>query len=151
MFDVNQRVLFGTAGGLLVVATALAGGYYVVSTRSDARAATRAPERKQEAPKAVAKAGAALEALLAKTVDVKTGTGIAKKTWAELGIEIDPGELARSGSVDNDKQLASLGAKGSLPVRVDRDKAVKALLQLKGQYDRGAIDAYLDLEERSIH
>lgn len=144
-------VLFGLAGGMLVVAGSLAGGYYVVATRSEARAATARPvaETKKDQP-AVAtpgKASAALEAFLKRPVQIKTGSATAQLTWAELGLEIDPDELARSGDGD----LTALGSKGSIPVRLDRDKGVQALLQLKSKYDKAAIDAYLDLEERVIH
>ena len=154
MYQANQRVLFGAAGGLLVVASALAGTYYVVATRSEARAATaHTPSLDKVAAKPVAtttKAGPVLDALLARTVDVKTGAATAKRTWAELGVEIDADELARTGTIDSDKELASLAQKGSLPVRLDRDKAVKALLSLK-EYDKAAVDAYLDLEEHKIY
>src|SRR5262245_2178441 len=61
MFEVNQRVLFGAAGGLLVAASALAGGYYVISTRGEARAATPSRETPDSVAKpAAVKAGAAL-------------------------------------------------------------------------------------------
>jgi len=147
----HGAVLFGLAGTMLVAAGGLAGSYYVVATRSEARAATRpqAPSEpaNQKPAAAPVAASAALDALLKKTVDVKTGTGVAKVTWADLGIEIDPDELARVG----DKDLAALGSKGSIPVRLDRDKGVAALLRLKSQYDKAAIDAYLDLEARTIH
>jgi vancomycin resistance protein YoaR len=145
--------LFGLAGTLLVAAGGLAGGYYVVSTRSEANAATR-PGNSVDAKLEHVKSSTAkstsspeLEKWLAKSVDIKTGSGTAKLTWADLGVEIDPGELARVGTGD----LQALAAKGSLPVRLDRAKGEKALLQLKGKYDRGALDAYLDLEERKIH
>src|SRR5687767_8517768 len=108
MYKVNERVLFGAAGGLLVVASALAGTYYVVSTRSDARAATPSQTRPTEKVVAAPKAGAALDAFVARSVEVKTGNATTKKTWAELGVEIDPDELARAGSVPSDKELAAL-------------------------------------------
>ncbi|HTL37092.1 MAG TPA: VanW family protein [Kofleriaceae bacterium] len=151
----NPAVLLGLAGTLLVAAGGLAGGYYVVSTRSEARAANRPADKSAKAQPDQQKAGTAkpspaLEALLTKSVDVKTGSGTAKLTWADLGVEIDQAELGRS-PVGSDAELTALAAKGSIPVRLDRDKAVKALMQLKGQYDRGAIDAYLDLEERKIN
>jgi vancomycin resistance protein YoaR len=140
--------MFGVAGGMLVLAAGLAGGYFVVSTRNEARAATPPIEHKAEAATlAPGKLTPALEALLARPVQIKTGGATATLTWADLGVEIDPGELARAGNGD----LAALGAKGSIPVRLDRDKGVKALLQLKSKYDKSAIDAYLDLEERVIH
>src|SRR5687767_9910488 len=93
----HGAVLFGLAGGMLVVAGALAGGYYVVATRSEARAATRPDtsvksehaDARATAPVA-AKSSAALDAYLAKTVELKTGSGVAKLTWGELGVEIDP-------------------------------------------------------------
>jgi vancomycin resistance protein YoaR len=151
----RDAVFFGLAGGMLVVSAALAGGYYVISTRSEARAATRPPvvEARLDSmtkPPPGKGGGAALDAFASKAVEIKTGSGTAKKTWAELGIEIDPDEVTRAGLVQTDGQLASLAAKGSIPIRLDRDKAVKALLQLKGQYDQAAIDAHLDLEARKV-
>lgn len=150
----RDAIYFGLAGGMLVVAAALAGGYYMVSSRVEARASTphaveHTATQGSSAP-ASAKGGAALEAFPSRTVEIKTSSGTAKKTWAELGIEIDPGEVARAGATQTDAQLAALGAKGSIPVRLDRDKAVKALLQIKGHYDKAAIDAHLDLENRKI-
>src|SRR3954453_23451050 len=95
----HGAVLFGLAGTLLVAAGGLAGGYYVVSTRSEARAATR-PEpttndKAHATPNANAKASPALEALLKRTVDIKTGMGTTKMSWADLGVEVDPDELGR--------------------------------------------------------
>jgi vancomycin resistance protein YoaR len=151
----RDAALFGVAGGMLVVGAALAGSYYVITSRSEARAATRPPAVEQKLdqttnPRGAVKGGAALDAFGSRVVEIKTGGGIAKKTWADLGIEIDANEVARVGAVQTDAQLAALGAKGSIPVRLDRDKAIKALLQLKGVYDKGAIDAWLNLEARTI-
>jgi len=149
----HGAVLFGLAGGMLVLAGGLAGGYYVVSTRSEARAATPPAEHKAGTPTPGAGTSSttvstpALDAFLKKPVQIKTGAATATLTWGELGVEIDPDEVARAGSGD----LAALGARGSIPVRLDRDKGVKALLQLKSHYDKSAVDAYLDLEERVIH
>src|SRR5688500_157808 len=121
----NPAILFGLAGTLLVAAGGLAGGYYVVSTRSEARAATRPAPPKTEGPRATnASPTPALEALLATSVELKTGSATVKKTWAELGIEIDPGELGRA-PINSDNDLKALAAKGSIPVRLDRDKAIK--------------------------
>jgi vancomycin resistance protein YoaR len=150
----SERVLFGVSGGMLVAAAALAGGYYVITTRSEARAATPSQpvqaKLDQIAKPTTKGGGAALDAFLTKVVEIKTAGGTAKKTWAELGIELDPDEMARAGEIKTDAQLAALGTKGSIPVRIDRDKAVKAILTLKGQFDKGAIDAHLDLEARTI-
>jgi vancomycin resistance protein YoaR len=147
----NPAILFGLAGTLLVAAGGLAGGYYVVSTRSEARAATRPSTPKNEGPRATnASPTPVLEALLKQSVELKTGSATVKRTWSELGIEIDPNELGLA-AVNSDNDLKALAAKGSIPVRLDRDKAIKALLDLKAHYDRGAIDAYLDLEEKKIY
>ncbi len=147
-------VLFGLAGTMLIAAGGLAGGYYVVATRSEARAATRPPSEPMKGIKdAVAPAGKspALDAFVARKVQIKTGGAIATLTWGELGIEVDPDEVARAGNIASEGDLTALGTKGSIPVRLDRDKGVQALLLLKSKYDKGAIDAYLDLEERVIH
>src|SRR5512143_3176219 len=154
--DQHGAILFGLAGTLLVAAGGLAGTYYVVGTRSEARAATRPSEPEKRIATTApthgpVKVTPALEALLKRSVEIKTGSGTAKLTWADLGIEADPDELARGPAIGSDADLKSLGSKGSIPVRLDRDKGVKALLQLKAQYDKSAIDAYLDLEERKIH
>ena len=55
-------------------------------------------------------------------VAIKTAGGTTTTTWAALGIEPDPDELARS-PVGSAADLAKLGAKGSIPVRIQRDKA----------------------------
>ena len=115
---------------MLVVAGSLAGGYYVVGTRSEARAATVAPTKEPAAPKV-----ASATSLPDAQVEIKTGGGTTKMKWSELGIETDPDEVGRT----------------QFPVRLDRDKAVKALFGLKAKFDKSPIDAYLDLEERQIH
>ncbi|HEY1553319.1 MAG TPA: VanW family protein [Kofleriaceae bacterium] len=139
-------VLLGGAGGMLVVAAGLASAYYVTSTRSEARAAPAA-EPTQVAPVQAGESSQSIKELLARQVEVKTGTATTKLSWAELGVEVDPDELARAGSAD----LAALGAKAAIPVRVQRPNAAIALVHLKARYDRSPSDAYLDLEERAIH
>lgn len=128
---VSQRgvALLGLAGGMLVVAGGLTGAYYVVATRSEARAAT-IPDQKTEQPKVASSTD-----LPKQSVDVKTAGGTVKMTWADLGIETDPDEVGRT----------------QFPVKLDRDKAVVALIKLKAKYDKSPIEAYLDLEERKIH
>ncbi|MDB4957656.1 MAG: VanW family protein [Myxococcales bacterium] len=144
-------VLIGLAGGMLVVSGGLAASYYVVATRSEARAATITPAPSNEKPASVSKdISPALRAFTARSVDVKTVGGVAKLTWGELGIEVDPSEIGRAGSAVSESDLASLAKQGSIPVKLDRDKAVKALIALKARYDKSPTDAFLDLEERVI-
>jgi len=147
---VPQRgaILLGTAGGLLAVSGLLAASYYVVASRAEAHGVVHAST--SETAK-VATGTTALAALLAKPVTLVASGNTAQLTWSDLGVEIDPDELGRAGAVDSDADVAKLAAKGSLPVRVDRDKAVAALRKLKGRYDKTPTDAYLDLEERAIH
>src|SRR5512135_3562439 len=100
----HQRgaVLLGVAGGMLVVAGGLAGGYYVVGTRSEAQAATATPAKAPEPGKAQPSADVA-----AKSVDIKIGAVTTKMTWAALGIGKD-GELDRDAAA---KVLLGLKAK----------------------------------------
>ena len=46
-----SKALLPLAGGMLVVAGSLAGGYYVVGARGEARAATLAPAAETKTPK----------------------------------------------------------------------------------------------------
>ncbi len=144
-------VLFGLAGGMLVVAAGLIGGYYVLGTKSAARAASMpgTPSKEPTRAKPAAAPSTALGAMLAKTVSLKLAGQTIAVTWAELGVEADPDESGRS-SVGTEAEIAALAAKGSIPVRLDRDKAVTKLLELKASYDRAPINAYLDLEARNI-
>ena len=108
----HGAVLLGLAGGMLVVAGGLLGGYFIMN-KNEARAATPAPVAPKEAV-AVQPAAplASFDDLLARDVEIKTATG---------------------------------------PLRVNRDKAVKALTAIKSKSDRAPINAYLDLEARTIN
>jgi len=146
----HGAVLFGLAGGMLVVAAGMAGGYYVLGNKSIASAATtEAPPKSAVEPVATKRASTATGALgayLGSSVNVKIAGRDIPVTWAELGVEADPDEAG----VASDKDIAARVAKGTLPVRLDRDKAVAKLLELKASYDRAPINAYLDLEARKI-
>jgi vancomycin resistance protein YoaR len=158
----NQRgaVLLGLAGGLLVAAGGLSGAYYVVATRSEAHAATVAPsqqpvgDRGARTPAATAAPAAtgskALAAVLARSVDVTSAGGSVAVPWSELGAEIDPDEIDRA-PTQTDADIAALAAKGSLPIRINSDKALAELHALKGKLDRAPLDAWLDLEDRVVH
>ncbi|MGE5180755.1 MAG: VanW family protein, partial [Acidobacteriota bacterium] len=122
-------------GGMLVVAAGFAGRYYVMSSKTDAHAATLPSKPGGEASAQPQTASDAVAALPKRAVSVKVDGQIVQMALADLGVEVDPGEVGRTAS----------------PLKLDRDKAVKALLQLKAKYDKSPIDAYLDLEERTIH
>jgi vancomycin resistance protein YoaR len=141
-------VLFGVAGGMLVIASGLVAAYFVLGNKSEAHAATTAPREPAhpvEKVKAPVEPPAALASYLGRQVEVVTAHGSVKQTWAELGAAVDSDELGGGGD------LEALAAKGSLPVRIDREKATAALLAIKAKHDVSPIDAFLDLEERQIH
>ena len=144
----NQRgtILLALAGGMLVVAAGFGAAYYVTSTRSVASAATAAPSSEAARSRGVDPGPRDVAALLSRQVELRTNTDTVKLTWGQLGIELDPGEAGRVGSAD----LAALATRGLIPVRLDRDKAVKSLLELKAKTDKAPINAYLDLEARAI-
>jgi vancomycin resistance protein YoaR len=156
---VKQRgaILLGCAGGLFVASGGLAAAYYAISTRSVAGAATLPEPSKVAAEQqghGTATSGKALAAYLTTPISITLGpkqAAVTTKTLAELGVEIDPGELGRAGAADTAADVAALAKKGSVPVRVDRDKAAKALVGLKAHFDVAALDAFLDLEEHQIH
>ncbi len=137
MSRMNQRgaVLLGLAGGMLVVAAGFAGSYYVMSSKTDAHAATVPSKPAGEATAQPQTPTDSVAALPKRTVAVKVDGQVVQMALADLGVEVDASEVGRTAS----------------PLKLDRDKAVKALLQLKAKYDKSPIDAYLDLEERTIH
>ena len=131
---------------MLVVAGGLVGGYFIMNKNSVARAAT-APTQTTQEPAAVAAAPVkSFDELLTREVDIKTATGTVRLKWSELGVELDPDEVKRASG-----NAVALAKTGSLPVRVNRDAAIKALTLLKAKTDRAPINAYLDLEARSIN
>ncbi|HET9621490.1 MAG TPA: VanW family protein [Kofleriaceae bacterium] len=154
MFQSRSRqqgaVLLGVAGGMLLVSSGLIAGYFVVGGgNGEAQAATAHPVAAQVEPAAtpVARAGdPALAAYLQRQVELVTAQGPMKLTWAALGATVDADELAGAKG-----DLAALAAKGSLPIRIDRDQASKALLAIKASHDTSPLNAYLDLEEKKIY
>ncbi len=154
----HQRgtVLLGLAGGMLAVSSGLVAGYFLLGSKGEARAATTLaphgqiaahPENPAEnhAEKS-ADASPELAAYLSREVELVAASGSARLTWAALGATVDADEL---GVARGD--LAALAAKGSLPLRLDRDKAAKALVAVKAAHDTSPLNAYLDLEERKIY
>lgn len=142
----HGAVLLGLAGGMLVVAGGLVGGYFIMNKNAVARAATAPAEATKADVVTPAAPVKSFDELLTREVDIKTATGIVRLKWSELGVEIDPDEVKRaSGNAD------ALAKTGSLPVRVNRDAAIKALTTLKSKTDRAPTNAYLDLEARTIN
>lgn len=143
-------MLLGVAGGMMVVAGGFVAGYFVLGARSEARAATvvaSEPAKAAEAPARPATPPAELTGYLAREVELVTAHGTVKRTWAELGASVDPDEVGAARGAD----LGALAHRGSLPLRIDRDQAAKALLAIKASHDVSPVNAFLDLEERKIH
>ena len=155
---VEQRgtVFLGCAGGLLVAAGGLTAAYYAMSARSVAGAATlpkgSATEGGRARVGAATTGGKALADYLATSISISLGDKVAvtTRTLAELGVEIDPEEAGR-GATATAADLAALAKQGAIPVRINRDKAAKALGDLKHHFDMAALDAFLDLEAHEIH
>jgi vancomycin resistance protein YoaR len=145
----HGAVLLGVAGGMAVVAAGFLTGYLVLGSHHDAQAATTAePPRPAVEPRAPA-AGPVppgLAGYLARPVELVTAHGSVTRTWAELGAAVDIDEAR---GVQG--ELPALAARGSLPLRIDRAQAEKALLAIKASHDVSPVNAYLDVEERKIH
>lgn len=143
-------IYLGLAGGLFVAAGGLVGAYFVLG--GDARAAgTAARTVDAAADPDVADLRALVARQLDQPVEVKIAGRAVTLRWSELGVTVDDADLAHARRrVASDEPLGALREAGALPVRVDRDAAVKAIAALKGQYDRAAIDARLDLEARKV-
>jgi vancomycin resistance protein YoaR len=121
--------IYGAAGGFAMIAAGLFVAYGAVGRPSSARAGAVVTERR------VTDLGAAT-AMLGKSVDVLIGKTVVSKTWAELGVVVDAAEA---------KQPTR-----ALAVRLDNERAVGALRELKTQHDRSATNAFLDLENRQV-
>src|SRR5215468_4898705 len=138
-------VLLGVAGGMAVVAAGFLAGSLVLGSQHEAHAAPPvAPP--PVAPRAPGGPPAGLAGYLARPVELVTAHGNVTRTWAELGAAVDIDEAR---SVQGD--LAALAARGSLPLRIDRAQAAKALLAIKASHDVSPVNAFLDVEERKIH
>jgi vancomycin resistance protein YoaR len=148
----HGAVLLGVAGGMAVVAAGFLTGYLVLGSQHDAQAATP-PEPPRAAVERAPAAGAVppglaggLAAYLAHPVELVTAHGSVTRTWAELGaaVDIDEARGVRG-------ELPALAARGSLPLRIDRAQAEKALLAIKASHDVSPVNAFLDVEERKVH
>jgi vancomycin resistance protein YoaR len=147
----QAAVLMGVAGGMVVVASGLVTAYFVLGQGEARAAASTAPERAlphvarpAEPP---APPPAALAGYLDREVELIAAHGPVHLTWSQLGATVDPDESDAARGTE----LSTLAARGSLPLRIDRDKASKALLAIKAKHDVSPVNAYLDLEERKIH
>jgi len=140
-------VYLGIAGGLLVAAGGMFGAYFVTTHRDQDAHAANAQPRPADGDSAATHAGAVadLEAALATDVEVVAAGQKTRLHWSDLGAVVDADEASRVTG-----NLADLARTGRVPLMIDRDKAIAALSAVKARLDRGAIDAYLDLEGRQV-
>jgi len=137
-----SAVYLGLAGGLLVAASGMIGAYVVTAGRGQRFAHTAGTPASGAA---AAGSRPDVEQALARDVEVIVLGQRLRMRWADLGAEIDDDALARAhGSIDD------LAQKGRVPLRIARDKAMAALSELKARYDKGPVDAHLDLEARIV-
>jgi vancomycin resistance protein YoaR len=144
----SSSILFGSAAAMAVVAGGLVVAYLALPDGGKVAAvAVAEPKFGSATPKPDI---TALTAQLGRTVTLRAGSAAAQLKWSDLGVEVDPDELLRVGTVATAADVAKLAAAGSVPLRVNRAKAVRALTTMKAHHDQSPIDAYLDLEARSI-
>ncbi len=150
----SQRgsIYLGLAGGLFVASGALVGASFVLG--GDARAAGTGAGAGTTEARAGADAvdlRALVERQLGEVVDVTIAGRTVALRWSELGVQVDDAELAHAaGRAASDEPIGALRGAGALPVRLDREVAVAAIVALKGRYDRAATEARLDLEARKV-
>jgi vancomycin resistance protein YoaR len=139
-------VYLGIAGGLLVAAGGMFGAYFVTTHRDQrAHAATESPAPVKGKDGVVPAGALDLDAALAREVEVIAAGQKTRVRWADLGAVPDTDELTRARG-----SLEDLAKAGRLPIKIDRQAALAALSAVKSKLDRGAIDAYLDLEARKV-
>jgi vancomycin resistance protein YoaR len=150
-------IYLGLAAGLFAASGGLLGGYFFLrgDAVSQARAAEVGSERaaaeptKAPAPVVSAAMAQAAAEYLGEPVEVAIGATRVTMRWSDLGVIPDEVALAAMPS-GGDDPLAAARTAGAMPVGLDRGKAVLALMGLKSHHDRAAIDAHLDLEQRTI-
>ncbi len=144
-------IYLGLAAGLFAASGALLGGYYVTGRPESARPASAATGERATPAGAAGDLTRALDTALAGTVTVTADGATRELRWSELGVVVDEAELGfATRKASGADPIASLAGKGSLPVRLDRAKALAALAHLKATIDRAPRDARLDLEARTI-
>jgi vancomycin resistance protein YoaR len=143
-------IYLGLAAGLFAASGALLGGYYATGA-SSARASTVAAKDGPVQAADPGPVGQAVERSLDAAITVKADAATRTVRWSELGVVVDAAELPRAAkSASGADPVAALAARGALPVKLDRAKALAALAHLKATIDRAPRAARLDLEARTI-
>ncbi len=155
----RQRGLLVAAGVLGVSGAALLGIYATQMRGAQAAstpAAVAAPKAGGEA--LIAPLQTAAEAFLAQPVKLTVGERSVESTWSQLALVVDEdsvkreaARLARLGTQPGDISPDYYASGGLLvPVALDREKALAALVDYKTTYDRAPVDARADLEKRIV-
>jgi vancomycin resistance protein YoaR len=118
----NQRLLIGSAGGLLVASGGLLGWYFLASGTPAAAAEVVDEDLVDVAPRADGTPEAG-EGEVVFTLEDRSAT----IAWSELAQVNEAGQLT-----------------------IDDDKAIAALVALRAELDRPAHDAHMDLEARAL-
>lgn len=154
----GSAAYLGMAAALLVASGGLLGGYFYengASARpSRAEPAAVKPASEARAPRGVnvETLDAALQELLEAKVTVRIGQESVLASFGALGIIKDASAMqAAADAAHTGDVLGSLKASGTLPLTVDRERAIAELTRLKTAHDRPPLNARMDLEERVIH
>jgi vancomycin resistance protein YoaR len=149
--------------GLLLTGAGLVGAYYYVghagasepATASGGGAATGAKKIDPDLGASLRPGVTdAAQKFLAAKVTLKFDGKQFETTWETLGLVVDPDAVAREAArLAGAKQQPSadmyVGAT-RVPVMLDRQKGLEALVGYKDSYDRLPVDAKLDLENRKV-
>lgn len=148
--------MFGVAGGLFVASAALFGAYVVAGGEVPTATLGSAPEITTRTDAEPSTLAAATAALLAEPVTLTLGDAQADHQWSDLGVMPDEDAFAATtealaGKAPSPAALRALAGRGvRIPVKIDRERALNALLALKAEFDRAPTSARLDLEEKHI-
>lgn len=159
--DRGTAALLGVAGGLFVASAALLGAYVFAGGQVPAASIGAGSQEPAEPSTpddaALAAVHDAARALIATPVTLSLGESEAQRTWAKLGIVVDEAALPKVATALGDTPptpaaLMALAKKDvRVPVKIDRERAIDALLALKPVFDRAPASARLDLEDQHIY
>jgi vancomycin resistance protein YoaR len=143
-------IFLGLAGALFAASGALLGGYYLTGRAELPKATAAAATDGPAASGAVGDLTRAVEGALDGSVTVVADGARRTVRWSELGVIVDAAEVGLAARKAGKDAVASLAARGALPVVLDRARALAGLAHLKATIDRAPQAARLDLEARTI-
>lgn len=153
-------------GGILLLASVALCGWYFAAIRQvsagplepETQASTAAAEPGGRGDELKAPVRKAAEGFLAAPVRLRFDGKEFEVSWSALGLIVDEQAVAREATrlAAAGKDAAAvdaeyfLGGERLVPVALDRQKGLEALVGYKDSYDRAPVDARVDLEKRQV-